>query len=167
MRVAAYLRETPDPAASPSAFAQHEEVRRYAADRGLLLAAVCQDHRQPGHATGRDGYLSLLGVIAAGAVDAVVLPGLDTLAADDTAQEVALWDLRRRGVQVLSTRPDDEALLDSSPSEPRRQAIRDALQELAEPSLPIDAAPTDTAVAPDGDVLVHIIAADDAEQGSR
>lgn len=165
MRVVGYVRESADPERFRPAFAQNEELRRHAAERSHLIVAVCQDLRRAGQQTGRDGYLSLLGVVAAGSVDAVLLPGLETLSADETVQEIAVWDLRRRGVQVLSTRPDEQHLLEGegAPSA-GRDAVRQVLQRLAEPALPIARAPSDAEVAPDGDVLVHIIAADDAER---
>jgi hypothetical protein len=164
MRVAGYVRESADPGRFRPAFEQAEELRRHAAEMSYLIVALCQDTRHTGHPTGRDGYLSLLGVVAAGAVEAVLLPGLDTLSADETVQEIAVWDLRRRGVNVLSTRPEDGPLLDEAGSpEPGREAVRRVLDRLAEPVLPTADAPTDRDVAPDGDVLIHIIAADDAE----
>lgn len=167
MRVAGYVREPADPDPQRSAFSQFEEIRRYAAERSFLLVAVCQDARQVGRPTGRDGYLSLLGVVAAGAVEAVLLPGLNALSEDESVQELALWDLRRRGVQVLSTREEDAVLLGQSTDNPRRDAMRSVLEHLSEPSLPIAQAPSDFDVAPDGDVLIHIIASDDTEHRSR
>lgn len=167
MRIAGYVREPADPDPHRTAFSQYEEIRRYAAERSFLIIAVCQDARQAGRPTGRDGYLSLLGVVAAGAVDAVVLPGLNALSEDDSVQELALWDLRRRGVQVLSTRQEDSAVLGQSTDSPRRDAMRSVLEQLSEPSLPIEQAPSDFDVAPDGDVLIHIIASDDSEHRSR
>jgi hypothetical protein len=164
MRVVGYVRESADPARFRSAFEQTEELRRHAAEASHLVVAVCLDTRHPGHPTGRDGYLSLLGVVAAGAVDGVLVPGLGTFSADETVQEIAVWDLRRRGVQVLSTRAEDGPLLDDEASpDPGRDAIRRVLDRLAEPALPTEHAPADREVAPDGDVLIHIIAADDAE----
>ncbi|HSR15906.1 MAG TPA: recombinase family protein, partial [Gemmatimonadales bacterium] len=82
MRVVGYIRESQDPDETRPAFAQHEELRRWCADRGHSLIAVCQDTRQPGRALGRDGYVSMLGVIGSGRADMVVIPGLDTLSAD-------------------------------------------------------------------------------------
>ncbi|MEX2323378.1 MAG: recombinase family protein [Acidimicrobiia bacterium] len=164
MRVAGYVRESADADRFRTAFAQNEDLRRYCSERALLMVAVCQDLRQSGHATGRDGYLSLLGVIAAGAVDAVVVAGLDTISDEAAAQELALWDLRRRGVQVLSTRPEDGSVLGGGGLDVRRDAMREVLEQLTEPSVPMAAPPSDAAIAPDGDVLVQIIAADDAER---
>jgi hypothetical protein len=63
MRIAGYVRESPDPSDPRSAFAQQEEIRRHAAAHGLTLVAICQDLR--GAAGSRDGYLALLGVVAA------------------------------------------------------------------------------------------------------
>jgi hypothetical protein len=166
VRVVGYVRESADPDRFRPVFAQHEELRRHAAARSYRIVAVCQDIRQPGRPTGRDGYLSLLGVVAAGAVDAVLVPGLETVSADETVQEIAVWDLRRRGVQVLSTKTEDEAVLDGERApDPQRDAVRRVLDRLAQPELPLGPAPADRLLAPDGDVLVQIIAADDGEAG--
>lgn len=164
MRVVGYVRESSNPDRFRPAFAQVEELRRHAADRALSLVAVCQDTRHPGHPTGRDGYLSLLGVVAAGAVDAVLLPGIDALSTDETVQEIAIWDLQRRGVRILSTRREDDPVLSGgTPPDPTRDAIRQVLDRLADPAIPTGDSIDDSAVAPDGDVLIRIIAADDAE----
>ncbi len=132
MRIAGYVRESADPSADRPAFAQQEELRRYAVEHGHDLVAICRDAREPGHALGRTGYRSLLGVIGAGGVDAVVVPGLDTLASDQIVQEIILWDLRSRRVRVLSTRPEDDASLGSGTTEPARLFIRDVLARVAE-----------------------------------
>lgn len=165
MRVVGYVRESTDPSLSRPAFAQHEELRRHAADRGYLIVAVCQDTRAPGQPTGRDGYAALLGVIASGSVDAVLLPGAEALSSDQMVQEIALWDLRRRGVTVLSTRSDDDALLDAERRhDPRRAVVREVLDRLAAHPIRLDDAPVEEVLSPDADVIVHIIAADDAER---
>lgn len=131
MRVVGYVRESPGPAEAEPAFAQAERIRRWAADTGHQLVSVCQDVRTPGRALGRDGYRALVGIVAAGEVDAVVLPDLTTLSADKIGQEVMLWDLRSRGVAVLSTEPaDNEALLDP-PNEQVRLIVRDVLAKVA------------------------------------
>jgi DNA invertase Pin-like site-specific DNA recombinase len=132
VRIAGYVRESADPSADRPAFAQQEELRRYAVDHGHDLVAVCRDVREPGHALGRAGYRSLLGVIASGSVDTVLVPGLETLADDEIVQEIMLWDLRSRQVRVLSTRPQDEAILDGGDPGPSRMVIRDVLARVAE-----------------------------------
>lgn len=159
MRVVGYVRESADPTADRPAFTQHEELRRHAADQGYQLVAVCQDTRQPGHSLGRDGYLSLLGVIAAGGVDGVLLPGLATLSGDQIVQEVMLWDLRGRGVRVLSTVAGDLPLLDDE-SDPgaARMLMRDVLERVGDHARGLGSHRIDPPpIRPEGDVLVHLV----------
>jgi len=166
VRVAGYLRESADPDSGRSAYAQQEEIRRHVADHGDQLIAVCQDLRVPGEALGRDGYLGLLGIIASQAVDAVVIPGVAALSSDQIVQEIMLWDLRSRGVRVISTDAADLPLLDrESEPGPARMLIRDILERVGEHARGIGShrvAPP--AILPDGDILVHIIHTDRAEE---
>lgn len=164
-----YVRESGDPEDGSIAYAQHEELRRHASAQGLALVAVCQDLRTPGEPTARDGYLSMLGVIAAGGVDAVLLPGIAALSSDQIVQEIMLWDLRARGIRVISTRDEDLALLDAdTPQPPARMLIRDVLDRVTDHARSINANRIDPPMAlPDGDVLVHILTADRAEVGLR
>ena len=166
MRVVGYVRESPDPLDGRTAFSQQEEIRRYAGDNGHRLVALCQDLQSPGQAANRDGYLSLLGVIAAGGVDAVVVPDIITLSSDAVVQEIMLWDLHGRGIQVVSTDPADLATLDSQAiPDPSRGMIRHVLERVGEHAAGIGAHRIDRpGILPDGDVLIHIIAADEAEE---
>ncbi len=166
MRVVGYVRESPDPSDGRTAFSQQEEIRRFAGDNGHRLVALCQDLQSPGQAANRDGYLSLLGVIAAGGVDAVVVPGIATLSSDAVVQEIMLWDLHGRGIQVVSTDPADLATLDSQAiPDPSRRMIRHVLERVGEHAAGIGAHRIDRpGILPDGDVLIHIIAADEAEE---
>lgn len=160
MRIVGYVREPAD--GSRSAYAQQEELRRHAAAHGDALVAVCQDVTSP---TGseRDGYISLLGVVAAGGVDAVLVPGLDTFSADSIVQEIIVWDLRGRGVAVVSTDPADEAVLDPGGGhDPGRLLIRDVLDRVGDHARTVGKAHLDPAPA-DVDVLVEIVRADEAE----
>jgi DNA invertase Pin-like site-specific DNA recombinase len=146
VRIAGYVRESADPSADRPAFAQQEELRRYALEHGHDLVAICRDAREPGHALGRAGYRSLLGVIASGSVDAVLVPGLETLADDEIVQEIMLWDLRSRRVRVLSTSPLDEAILTGDDPGPSRMVIRHVLARVGEygrlaAAVPVDASP--------------------------
>jgi hypothetical protein len=162
VRVVGYVRESANPADGASAYAQQEEIRRHAAERGDVLVAVCLDTRMPGEPLTRDGYLGLLGVIASEAVDAVVVPGIATLSSDQIVQEIMLWDLRSRGVRVVSTRPDDLPLLDpDTDPDPTRMVIRDVLERVGEHARGIGSQRLgrDDILAA-GDVLIHIIDAD-------
>jgi hypothetical protein len=165
VRVVGYVRESADPSAGRSGFEQQETIRRHAVEHGHALVAVCQDARSPGEALGRDGYLGLLGVIASGAVDAVLLPGVAVLSSDQIVQEIMLWDLRTRGVRVISTDDADLTLLDAEAEPgPSRMLIRDVLQRVGEHARymnTLEFAPP--GIPPDGDVMIHIIQADEAE----
>jgi DNA invertase Pin-like site-specific DNA recombinase len=147
VRIAGYVRESADPSADRPAFAQQEELRRYAVEHGHDLVAICRDVREPGHALGRAGYRSLLGVIASGSVDTVLVPGLETLADDEIVQEVMLWDLRSRRVRVLSTHPQDDPILADGDPGPSRRVIRHVLARVAEYGLLVAAVPAEATVA--------------------
>jgi len=168
VRVVGYVRESADPDAGVSAYAQQEEIRRHATEHGHHLVAVCQDARVPGEPLGRDGYLGLLGVIASHAVDAVVIPGIATLSSDQIVQEIMLWDLRSRGVRVLSTRDGDLPLLDpEAEAEPSRMVIRDVLERVGEHARGIGATRLDqNDVLGSSDVLIHIVESDRAIAGN-
>ena len=157
MRIVGYVREPAD--GSRSAYAQQEELRRHAASHGDALVAICQDVRSGG----RDGYVSLLGVVAAGGVDAVVVPGLQTFSADAIVQEIVVWDLRGRGVAVVSTDPADAEVLDpGAEPEPGRMLIRDVLDRVRDHARRVGRVRPDDAAA-DMDVLVEILRADESE----
>lgn len=132
MRVVGYVRETTDQEDTRPAFVQQEELRRWTAENGHDLVAVCRDTRPPRGPTGRDGYLALLGVVGSGGVDGVAVPGLATLSADQVVQEILLWDLRSRGVRVVSTQESDAAVMGPEAPGPTRQFIRDVLSRVAE-----------------------------------
>lgn len=167
MRIVGYVRESADPAAGRPAFEQQEMIRRFAADRGHTVVAVCQDLRDSPDPASRDGYLGLLGILATGAVDAVVVPGLATFSADQIVQEIVLWDLRGRGVQVVSTEEADLPLLDADEGPgPSRMLIRDVLQRVGEHARSLGGQRFEPpAILPDGDVMIHILRADEAEAG--
>ncbi|MEX1208844.1 MAG: recombinase family protein [Acidimicrobiia bacterium] len=168
MRVVGYVRESADPSAGHSAFEQQEAIRRHALEHGLSIVAVCLDARVAGEALGRDGYLGLLGVIASGAADAVIVPGVSVLSSDQIVQEIMLWDLRGRGVLVISTDPADLPLLDAAEGPgPSRMIIRDVLERVGEHARSIGAHRIDPpGILPDGDVMIHIITADTAEDST-
>jgi len=168
MRVVAYVREAADPAGDRPAFAQQEEIRRYAAAHGLQVVALCQDVRSPGRALGREGYLSLLGVLASGNAEAVLLPSVDILSSDLVVQEIMLWDLRSRRARVLSADPADTEILAAAPPDPNRQFVRHVLARVAEHgALAASPPPVRPAVtSPGGDhddgVVVSLLAPGDA-----
>ncbi len=154
MRVVAYVREAADPAEDRPAFVQQEEIRRFAAAHALQVVALCQDVRSPGRALGREGYLSLLGVLASGNAEAVLLPGIATLSSDLVVQEIMLWDLRSRGARVFSTDLADADVLSGVPPDANRQFVRHVLARVAEhgalaaatPAAPAPASPVEDGV---------------------
>ncbi len=166
MRVAGYVRESPDPSDPRSAFSQQEEIRRYAAGHGMTVVAICQDLR--GSAGGRDGYRALLGVLGSTAVDAVLLPGVATLSPDQIVQEIMIWDLMSRRMRVVSTVEADLALLDGG-EDPgaTRMLIRDVLSRVGEHNQSVGTGtavvPDTPRVLPDSDVLIHLVRADEME----
>jgi DNA invertase Pin-like site-specific DNA recombinase len=132
VRVVGYVRETADPQEGEAAFVQSERIRRWIAANGHQLVAVCQDIRQFGHSLGREGYRALIGIISAGQVDAVVVSALDSLSGDKIIQEIMLWDLRTRGVTVLSARAEDLEELRQPPHDQGRMLVRDVLVRIEE-----------------------------------
>lgn len=129
MRVVGYIREAS--ADSEPAFAQSEQIRRWIGDNGHRLVALCQDVRTPGHAVGREGLQSIVGIVSAGQVDAVVVPSLGTLSPDKVSQEVIMWDLRSHGITVLSADPNDIPHLSDPPADNVRLITRDVLAKAA------------------------------------
>lgn len=157
------MRESADSSDPRSAFAQQEEIRRHAATHGYTVVAICQDLR--GVSANRDGYLALLGVVAAGAVEAVLLPGVATLSSDQIVQEIMIWDLVSRRIRVLSTAETDLALLDGD-ADPgtTRMLIRDVLSRVGEHARTVGSIPADRPpLRPDTDVMIHLVRADAAE----
>ncbi len=132
MRVVGYVREAPGPPEGENAFTQSERIRRWIAESGHQLVAVCQDVRHSWHALGREGYRAMVGIVASGQVDAIVVSSLQTLSLDKIMQEILIWDLRSRGVTVLSAESADLDLLREPPEDPARMLIRDILSRLAE-----------------------------------
>ena len=123
LRVVGYIREAS--ADSEPAFSQSEQIRRWINENGHRLVALCQDVRTPGHAVGREGLQSIVGIASAGQVDAVVVPSLDTLSPDKVSQEVIMWQLRGDGVKVLSADRADIPQLADPPLDGARLLIRD------------------------------------------
>jgi DNA invertase Pin-like site-specific DNA recombinase len=128
MRVVGYVRELFAPEDADPAFVQGEAIRAWVRKSGHNLISVCQDVRQEGHGLGREGYQALLGIVAGKGADGVVVPGLTALSPDLMTQEIIIWDLRRRGVTVMSIDENDHALLMTPTKE--RLLMRDVLARL-------------------------------------
>lgn len=130
MRLVGYVRESTAGSDRDSAYAQSDRIRRAAANGGHALLAVCQDVPRPGVEHSHDGYLALLGVVDAGQADGVVVSSLSALSADMMMQEIILWDLRGRGVVVLSAEPGEVGALADPPDDRSRMMMREVLIRL-------------------------------------
>lgn len=134
MRTVAYVRERPPVDDAEPAFAQGERIRRWVADHGHLLVAVCHDQPDPGAAPGSvpgSGFAALLAIVDAGLVDAVVIASLGALGDDIASQEIRVWELQRRGTTVRCvTGADDTAI--ATPDDGERTAARMLLARLDE-----------------------------------
>ena len=127
MRVVGYVRDAAATSDELPAFAQGENIRRWVAATGHQLVATCQDVAQPGHELGRDGYRAMVGIVRAGQADGVLVSSLDILSPDKATQEVMIWELRSRGVTVLSTMDEDLIELSDEPTEHIRLIVRTVL----------------------------------------
>ena len=125
MRVVGYIREASSD--GEPAFAQSEKIRRWINENGHRLVALCQDVRTPGHSVGREGLQSIVGIVSAGQVDAVVVPSLTTFSSDKITQEVIMSALRLKEVSLLSTDPADIDMLVDPPADSLRMIVRDVL----------------------------------------
>ena len=130
MRVIGYVREAPHPDDSDPAFVQGEKIRRWSRQTGHQLIAWFQDIRQEGHQLSRDGFRALLHQVDQGGVEAVVVSDLSTLAADISVQEIILWDLRLRGVSVISA--DENEMRHFEDPSVGRVVVRDVLARVSE-----------------------------------
>ena len=164
MRVVGYVRDATGPSESEPAFAQSERIRRWVNDAGHHLVAICQDVRTPGHPLDRDGFRAVLGIIGVGQVEALVVPDLTVLSPDKVLQEVMVWDVRRRGVTVLSTLAEDHDRLTDPPSEQIRLVVRDVLakvslhQELTGNDVPPGTVLSLGRAVGESDVIIELIA---------
>lgn len=170
MRLVGYVRESPGPVDAETPYAQNERIRRYAAEGGHQLIAMCQDVRQPGVSLGRDGYLAMLGIINTDQVDAAAIGSVASLSSDIITQEILIWDLRSRGVSVISTDPEDVPILADPPADASRRLIRDVLARVRdhlstlEPPGPPPLAMEEPPALGEGEVLIELVPADDEEQ---
>ena len=132
MRIAAYVRERPPADDAEPAFAQGERIRRWVADHGHLLVAVCHDQPDPGAAADmvpRSGFEALLALVDRRLVDAVVAASLAALGDDLGTQEIRVWELRRRNIDLrfVDTADDTEV---AAPEEADRRSARALLDQL-------------------------------------
>lgn len=127
MRVVGYVREAPSPIDGDTAYAQGESIRRWVADAGHHLIAMCRDTRNAGEPMARDGFRALLVIVGSGDVDAVVVSEVAVLSPDKVIQEVMIHRMRSRGVTVASTSVEDLDALSASSEDQTRLVVRDVL----------------------------------------
>lgn len=120
----------PGPETGDTAFMQSERIRRWVARNGYQLISICQDARSP--ESDRDGFGALLGIVAAGQADIVLVPTLDAFSADKVAQEIVLFELRSRSIAIASTEVEDLDALAEPTTDPARLFIRDTLTKSLE-----------------------------------
>jgi hypothetical protein len=160
LRLVGYVRESTASSDMDSAYAQSEQIRRAATDGGHALLAVCQDVPRPGVEQTRDGYLALLGVVDAGQVEGVVVASLRALSADMMMQEIMLWDLRGRGVAVLSADAAEVGALAQPPEDRSRMMMREILARLDEFRKDLGrTAPPVAVEEPPSDVTIELVPA--------
>lgn len=181
MRVVGYVREGPGTADSDTAYAQTERIRRWVADAGHTLIAVCRDTRSSGDPLGRSGYRAMLGIVRNGDADAVVVADLGVLSADKIVQEIMLHDLEGYNATVVPVDEEDQLALRKSAEDHTRLVTRDVLAKAAdyrrefETSEPDDAAAGEDVLGEVGrDVIIELIkspqddqAEDSAAQAAR
>jgi len=167
VRVVGYIREASTE--GEPAFAQSESIRRWIHENGHRLVALCQDVRTPGHPIGREGLQSIIGIVSAGQVDAVVVPSLSTFAADKITQEVIMATLRDSGITLLSTQVDDIDQLTDPPADQVRMLVRDVLAKQAHfaelLALPVAEEPEPEVIRIDEapDVVIELIPPENSE----
>jgi hypothetical protein len=110
-----------------TAFMQVESVRRWVAEGGYHLVAMCQDGYVPGADGARPGFRALHSIVAAGQAELVVVPSLAALSADKITQEILLLELRKSGAAIASTDDSDLPALAVHSKDPSRVVIRDVL----------------------------------------
>ena len=168
MRVVGYIREAS--AEGEPAFAQSEKIRRWINENGHRLVALCQDVRTPGHPVGREGLQSIVGIISAGQVDAVVVPSLATFSNDKVSQEVIMSALRGNGITLLSATPDDLDQLSDPPTDQVRLIVRDVLakharfEEILKLPAPAETEPEVIRIDEAPDVVIELVPPDPSEE---
>lgn len=131
MNVVGYVREAPGRGQSDTAFAQSEQIRRWALDTGNHLIATCQDHGS-GSPDDRPGYRALVDLVRAGRADAVIVADLDALSPDKVLQEIMLVDLRAGGATIIATADHDLAVLADASEDHTRLVVRDIVAKVVD-----------------------------------
>lgn len=165
MRVVGYVREAPGLRDGDTAYAQTEQIRRWTAELGHVLVAVCRDTRTPGTPLSRYGYRALLGIVRSGDADAVVLQDLSILSPDKVFQEVMIDDVTNAGATVIPLDEADTEALQNAASDHTRLIVRDVLAKVR--AYRTDFGFEDEPLAPDdqrSDVIVRLIPSQQLDQ---
>jgi len=164
VRVVGYIREAPSLEEGETAFAQSEQIRRWASEAGHHLIATCQDGRDPTRPLARDGYRALLDIARSGSADALIVSDLSVISPDKVTQEIMLDYLRELGLTIVSTNASDHDELRAIPGDHTRLIVRDVIakvesfrREFAESDAVDPPATTDSG---GGDVIVQLMPPD-------
>jgi len=106
---------------------QRDAIRKYASAEGVDLARICEDLGVSGGLEHRPGLAAVYEALDAGDVGAVIVYRLDRLARDLRLQENILFDLRKKGVELISVSEPDLCS-----AEPERVLLRQVLGSFAE-----------------------------------
>lgn len=112
---------------------QEQACREWLARGRHKLVEVCTDAGRSGtlDVGHRPGLAQALALVGAERADAVLVYRLDRLARDLILQEQVLAELHKRGKQLSSCDPTEDANLKYSPDDPTRQLVRRMLGSIA------------------------------------
>jgi DNA invertase Pin-like site-specific DNA recombinase len=135
MRYVVYLRVSTDLQADTGLGLdiQEEACRAWLRAGKHRLVEVCTDAGRSGAAdvVARPGLTRALALLAADKADGLIVYRLDRLARDLILQEQVLAELHRRGKELSSCSPTEDANLHYSPDDPTRALVRRILGSIA------------------------------------
>jgi DNA invertase Pin-like site-specific DNA recombinase len=135
MRYVVYLRVSTDSQADAGygLEIQEQACREWLRKQRHRLVEVCTDAGRSGtlDVGHRPGLAQALALVGAERADAVLVYRLDRLARDLILQEQVLAELHRRGKQLSSCDPTEDANLKYSPDDPTRALVRRMLGSIA------------------------------------
>jgi DNA invertase Pin-like site-specific DNA recombinase len=136
MRYVVYLRVSTDAQADTGQGLDIQEAacRKWLKEGRHRLVEVCSDAGRSGSLDvgHRPGLARALALVGADRADGVLVHRLDRLARDLVLQEQLLAELHRRGKQLASVDPTENASLAHSPDDPTRALVRRMLGSIAQ-----------------------------------